>query len=361
MRAETLDRPGAAMVSTVHPLGAGAWFRSRAPEPGKLLAAHTRRRPNDAAVAISVAALVLLVGGFLAYMVLNVPVLAPRLPRSAAVRHWGIAAVAAAAVILVDAGVIVLALRRSRTSSSPAPARNEVATVVGRPEGDQRPAMSRRRAPRPLALATLAASAALFGAALAAGSRLWVLGLAALTPWLPLASLKVLSTAKHEPVYAFFAAVVGFQLLHMGEHSVQVAQLALTGGDLARSHGVFGQLDFELIHFVSDIAVWLALGAVIICLRGTKSPWLWIAFGAASAHAVEHLYLWWIYLEFRGFYTIGGFAGIMGSHGVIGSPLGRPYMHFGYNFVVVVPMVLALLSQARRSRSPGAHAVALTS
>ena len=357
MRAQTLDRSGAAMVSTVRPIGAGARFR----EPGELVVADPRRRPHDAAVAFSVAVLVLVVGGFLAYMVLNVPVLAPRLPRSAAVRHWKIAAVAAAAVILVDAGVVVLAFRRSRTSSSPAPARNEVGTVFGGPGGDRRAGMSRRRAPRPLVLATPAASAALFGAALAAGAPLWVLGLAVLIPWLPLARLKVLWTAKREPVYAFFAAVVGFQLLHMGEHTVQVGQLALTGGDLARSHGVFGQLDFELIHFVSDVAVWLALGAVIICLRGTKSPWLWIAFGAASAHAVEHLYLWWIYLEFRGFYTIGGFAGIMGSHGVIGSPLGRPYMHFGYNFVVVVPMVLALWSQARRTQPLGDHAVALAS
>jgi hypothetical protein len=327
-------------------------------------AANGRRQRNDAGVAISVVALVLLVGGFLAYMVLKVPVLAPRLPRSAALRHWTIAVVAAVAVVLVDIGVIVASYRRrSLSSMDPAPVNDREAGAPAGSEDALRAVTSRRRAPRRVVLTTAGASALLFAAALAADYPPWVLGFAVLIPWLPLVSLEVFSTAQREPIYAFFAAVVGFQVLHVGEHSVQVAQLALTNGDLARSHGVFGQLDFELVHFVSDIAVWLALGAVIICLRHTRSPWLWIAFCAASAHAIEHLYLWWIYIEFRGFYTIGGFAGIMGAHGVIGSPLGRPYMHFAYNFLVVLPMVLALWDQRRKSRGgvPRSPEVALAS
>ena len=40
-------------------------------------------------------------------------------------------------------------------------------------------------------------------------------------------------------------------------------------------------------------------------------------------------------------------AGIMGNGGLIGSPLARPYLHFTYNFLVVVPMVLALLDQTK--------------
>ena len=35
----------------------------------------------------------------------------------------------------------------------------------------------------------------------------------------------------------------------------------------------------------------------------------------------------------------------MGNGGLIGSPVARPYLHFAYNFLVVVPMVCAFLDQ----------------
>jgi hypothetical protein len=346
------------MTSTLSPRTSEAW--SPPAEPGWVgQPGHRRPQLTDRNVAIGVVILALAVGAFLAYMVASVPVLAPRLPRSAAVRHWNVAAWAAVVVLVVDAGVIAASHRRRlstrRRQAAPddhaAPGRNPASTAP------------RRRASRRLILTSALASILLFAAAVAARPPLWVLGAALLIPWLPLLIMEVVWMARREPVSAFFAAVVGFQILHMGEHGVQVGQLALYNGDLSRSHGVFGQLDFEVVHLVSDIAVWLALGLVIICLRNTRSPWLWIAFGAASAHAIEHLYLGWIYFQFRGFYTIGGFAGIMGSHGVIGSPMGRPYLHFGYNFVVVVPMVLALWDQRRRSlaRDARAPSVALAS
>jgi hypothetical protein len=52
-------------------------------------------------------------------------------------------------------------------------------------------------------------------------------------------------------------------------------------------------------------------------------------------------------LSHPAFYAAGGFAGIMGSGGVICSPLARPYLHFAYNVIVIVPMFLALWDQAR--------------
>ena len=33
---------------------------------------------------------------------------------------------------------------------------------------------------------------------------------------------------------------------------------------------------------------------------------------------------------------------------MIGSPLDRPYLHFTYNLIIVVPMVLAVWDEARR-------------
>ena len=48
------------------------------------------------------------------------------------------------------------------------------------------------------------------------------------------------------------------------------------------------------------------------------------------------------------------FAGILGRNGLIGSPLFRPYLHFAYNVVVVVPLVIAvwLETQAGAARGP---------
>jgi hypothetical protein len=152
--------------------------------------------------------------------------------------------------------------------------------------------------------------------------------------------------------FAFFYAIVLLQQAHMGEHSVQVLQLLLTHGDLARSHGVFGQLDFELVHFVFDGAVWLALGVLVCVFRG-RNRWLWVALAAASLHEVEHLYVFWLHLAHPGFYALGGFEGIMGAGGLVGSPLARPYLHFAYNLIVVVPMVVALYDQSRTMSARG--------
>lgn len=301
------------------------------------------RRPFLSARRVGLALLVTFVGVFLAYMMVAVPVVAPRLRRSDTFRHWPIAVLVAGAVILIDAAVVFatarrgkrLATRSSLTSRTGGPGVARLA-VVG--------SLRSRRVPRGVLLVTAAASTVLVGAALASEYPLWVLGLAALIPWLPFFTVETIRTSHLYGFYAFFVAVVGFQVLHMGEHTVQVLQLAITQGDLAQSHGVFGQLDFELVHFVSDIGVWLAVGA-LVWVYGGRNRWLWVTFAAASAHAIEHLYLWWIYIGHRGFYAHGGLAGIMGNGGLIGSPLARPYMHFAYNFVVVVPLMLALWDQ----------------
>jgi hypothetical protein len=212
------------------------------------------------------------------------------------------------------------------------------------------------RVPSRVVVATTGASALLVGAAVVSRYPLWVLGLAALIPWLPLFTVETIWKGQHYGFFAFFAAVVGFQILHMGEHTVQVLQLAVTNGDLSHSHGVFGQLDFELVHLVSDIGVWLALAVVVVCLHDGRNRWLWVAFAAASVHAIEHLYLYWVYTAKPVFYLRGGFEGIMGTGGVIGSPLPRPYMHFAYNFIVLVPMLLALYTQVLTSSRHGSRA-----
>ena len=39
----------------------------------------------------------------------------------------------------------------------------------------------------------------------------------------------------------------------------------------------------------------------------------------------------------------------MGHYGLIGSPLDRPYLHYTYNFIVTVPLLIAIWDEARHT------------
>jgi hypothetical protein len=285
---------------------------------------------------------------FVAYMVVNVPLDAPKLPRAEVTRYWWVAATAAAIVALGATGVVIETLRAMRAAPAPAPVADG-------------PAAERPLVPRSLRFESVPGHALAIAVAISmAGvtvafllhTRLWLGGLAFALPWIPVVALEARWKYARYGVFAAFALLVLLQLMHMGEHAMQVGQLYVHRGDLAQSHGVFGQLDFELVHFVTDTMLWISLGLMLIVFRG-RNPWLWVAFGAASLHQVEHFYLFWMYQVHGAFYAQGGFAGIMGANGLIGSPLDRPYLHFSYNLIVVVPMVIALWDQARRVDQQG--------
>jgi hypothetical protein len=202
-----------------------------------------------------------------------------------------------------------------------------------------------------VAVTTAIASGTLFEGAAVLHLPLWMVALLALLPWMPLLWRETVFKYEH---YGFFSALFVLTLLqvgHLTEHTVQVGQLMATHGVLARSHGVFGQLDFETVHFYWDSAVWI--GLAVLLSRFRENRWLWASFMAASLHEVEHLYLYYIYLMHGRYYLKGGFAGIMGRGGVVGSPLYRPYLHFAYNVFVVVPLVVACWIEARRVYDSG--------
>jgi hypothetical protein len=104
-------------------------------------------------------------------------------------------------------------------------------------------------------------------------------------------------------------------------------------------------LDNEVVHFYWNVGVWLGI-AFLLCRLGSRNPWLWIAFVAASFHMVEHVYLYWLYVFHQEFWSAGGWAGILGKGGLLGSPLDRPYLHFVYNYFEVVPLVIAFWDQS---------------
>ncbi|HWI08017.1 MAG TPA: hypothetical protein VNT54_10920 [Solirubrobacteraceae bacterium] len=287
----------------------------------------------------------------LAYMAIYVPVLGPKLTRDEVNRHW-VAAVVSAIVVVCFGYYIVRTTLRARRILGPS-------TEGVRVRSDERlpripHALRFERVPGRWQRIAAAISLATLPVTIGLGDgRLWLIWLALLAPWAPLVVMEARFKFSVNAVFASFGLMVILQSLHMVEHSTQVVQLAVTGGALADSHGVIGQLDFETVHFFADTALWISLGLLAVILRG-RNVWLWVAFVAASLHEIEHLYLFWLYVVEHTVYLSGGAAGIMGQYGLIGSPLDRPYLHYTYNFIVSVPLLLAFWDQARyvdRTRS----------
>ena len=295
--------------------------------------------------AIGLVTLAVAVMAFLAYLVVEVPLNEATLSRGEVTRYW-VAAVMGALVVLAGVALVVAEVRRARRG---APAGAPAVAIPARRPGEPlvpRALWFERVPARIVALAACYSGLGL-AAAFALGAPMWAGGLAFALPWIPVVAAEARWKYANYGIFAGLLLLVILQVAHMGEHSMQVGQLLVHQGDLAVSHGVFGQLDFELVHFVTDTTLWIVLGTVLVIFRGGNA-WLWVAFIAASLHQVEHFYLFFIYQAHEPFYSAGGFSGIMGEAGIIGSPLDRPYLHFTYNFIIVVPMALALWDQARR-------------
>ena len=302
------------------------------------------------------------VGGAIAYLVVKVPVAAPLpgghtlwfcrlytppVPSALRERYSWVALGGAAVVASADALVLLVTFGYRRGIDP----RRHRAPQTTAPDGSlapRRPTPLRlERVPLRVAWITAAASVTLLLAGALQGYAMWVWVGMGLLPWVPLVAFEAVWKYEHYGLWAVFGVATLLQIGHMGEHTVQVAQLMLYHGQLAQAHGIFGQLDFETIHFFWDSAVWLCL-CLLLPRFSRGNRWLWIAFAAASVHEVEHLYLFYVYRTDPTFYVNGGLAGIMGYDGVIGSPLARPYLHFAYNFLVVVPMVLAFWDQSQQ-------------
>jgi len=285
---------------------------------------------------------------FLAYMVINVPLVGPKLTRAQAFVHWPAAAIGALVVALVVFAVVreTLSARRGRPPPPQADsAEDEAPAKAGRPRIPR--SLRFERVPGKAVALAAAVSLATVPLSFGLGASFQLASLAFLAPWIAVAIPEAQYKRTRDALFTGLGLLVILQLLHMVEHSVQVGQLLAYDGDLAKSHGIFGQLDFELVHFLTDSTLWISLGLLVIISRG-RNLWLCVAFAAASLHQIEHFYLFWLYHADNGLYLAGGVAGIMGKDGLIGSPLDRPYLHYTYNFIVFVPMVIAAWDEARR-------------
>jgi hypothetical protein len=155
-----------------------------------------------------------------------------------------------------------------------------------------------------------------------------------------------------------FTFLVLAQTAHLLEHVAQIVQihvLSLSGPD---TRGIVGQLDIEWVHFIWNAGVVVALVALLVHDRSNR--WLVFAAAFASWHLVEHDFIMRTFLETG----IPGSPGLLASGGLIsgGLPLSRPDLHFLYNLVETVAIVIAYLTQLRiETRAPSfdmRHAVA---
>ncbi|HEX2911644.1 MAG TPA: cyclic nucleotide-binding domain-containing protein [Chloroflexia bacterium] len=134
------------------------------------------------------------------------------------------------------------------------------------------------------------------------------------------------------------------------------------------AHGVFGELDRELIHFVWDGMILIA--CTVLFFRFRDNPWTKWALLFAFIHQIEHIYLFGASLiptvsGYPGKGTFLGLAvqqvdsGILGHNGIVGTVTGldgfinnilpsRINIHFIYNVMVIIPMVGAFIYQVRR-------------
>jgi hypothetical protein len=91
------------------------------------------------------------------------------------------------------------------------------------------------------------------------------------------------------------------------------------------------------------------LGVLVLLPRNPGNRWLMVAAVISAWHAIEHTYIMSVYLTTG----VSGTPGLLASGGLIGGglPLTRPDLHFLYNLVETVPLVLAYLLATRTSQS----------
>ena len=308
--------------------------------------------------AAGLACLAVLTVVWMSYMAQAVPIRVYTLPERLAPRMTMTAVTALLLMLAVDAVILIAVLRQQR--------RGRIDPAGERPPSGRIPAalLPRVVGLRTFCVTALASSAVVFGSALL-GLPLWAIGLMALLPWFPLYVFGASWQYRHYGAFALFGTLVLLQLGHLSEHVVQNVQLLLTHGRLAASRGVFGQLDVEAVHFYWNIGIWLGTGALLY-RYGLGNVWLTVAFVAASLHSVEHMYLYWLYVTHSSAYLVGGWNGILGQGGLVGSPLARPYLHLVYNVIEVTPFLLGYYDQSRLifdrsvARPPAETAVSIT-
>ncbi len=209
-----------------------------------------------------------------------------------------------------------------------------------------RQAVAIRSLPRHMVAITAVAAGVAGGIAALEGWPLWAIGACVVAPTLPLLTCETAWLYRHYGWFFLFWVLVVTQVGHFVEHIAQMIQIHLVGQTAKEAHGIFGQLDIEWVHFIWNS--WVVLAAAwLLAIRFWRNPWLWATVVIATWHAAEHVVVFRAYLETGR----AGDPGLLAKGGRIGGglPILRPDLHFFYNFVETVPLVIAFMWQVRRT------------
>jgi hypothetical protein len=195
------------------------------------------------------------------------------------------------------------------------------------------------RLERNLSLFALVLSAMAVALSVVIRAPLWVTGVVAVLPWLPLFGLELNRIYRSTGLWpTLFVGLVVAQTAHVFEHIAQMIQLHLLGTPKAQARGIFGALDIEWVHFAWNGFVLIAVVALLFRYR--SSIWLWLAGLLAGVHLIEHTYIMFVYLTTG----VAGTPGLFGAGGALagGLPLARPDLHMVYNLIETAPLLIAL-------------------
>jgi hypothetical protein len=301
---------------------------------------------------LGLAAVTVVVAGLVTYLVVRVPIAARHPPDPALQQHRLEALVLYVLMALADIAMVLMiraSLRaRGTPSVTPPPPRTSRAASPLRLTFDHVSPSS--------VLVTAGVSIVVLIVSAAVGLPIWAVAALTLLPWVPVYFTVARWQYRQFGLYAVFGGIVLLQLGHLSEHVAQNIELIASHGNVKTSLGVFGALDQEAVHFFWNLLI-LAGTAFLLGRFGRRNPWLWISFFVASFHGVEHFYLYWLYLTDHANYLLAASPGIFAKGGLVGSPLARPYLHLVYNYIEIIPFLLAFWDGGRtlpdRSAAPG--------
>ena len=176
------------------------------------------------------------------------------------------------------------------------------------------------------------------------GWAIWQVAILVILAWLPLFFLKTVSIQRQYGWLAFFFILVVTQGAHVLEHVAQMVQIHLLGLSGLQARGIFGMLDIEWVHFIWNS--WVLLCAVLLVFLFRKNPWLWVLLVISVWHEIEHVSIMSVFLRTGH----PGSPGLLAHGGAVGGglPLSRPDLHFYYNLLEELVLIIAYLYQIRR-------------
>jgi hypothetical protein len=145
------------------------------------------------------------------------------------------------------------------------------------------------------------------------------------------------------PWIAFLGFLALSQTTHLLEHVAQMIQIHALHLSGPAAQGIVGQLNVEWVHFIWSALVLVSLAVLLTHFRA--NPWLIAVAPLAAWHFVEHSVMIATYLQTG----IPGTPGLLSSGGLLfgGLLIARPDLHFLYNLVETVPLLLAWALELR--------------